>query len=138
MDDTDAYVVTMFLNPAVHFSWIKGEWEDHYIKRARNTIITLIRTIYNIYAFNSVWLQMHQHRNNLSPASEATMTGSHVWPIPVAVATPAPMQFKVQWSVYNKNPMGGAPTVEAEFQKYALGSNSSAGTNIMWFWEVRW
>lgn len=54
MDDTDAYVVTMFLNPAVRFSWIKGEWEDHYIKRAKNTIITLVRTIYNIYAFNSV------------------------------------------------------------------------------------
>lgn len=54
MDDTDAYVVTMFLNPAVRFSWINGEWDSHYIKQARNTIITLVRIIYNIYVFNSV------------------------------------------------------------------------------------
>lgn len=80
---------------------------------------------------------MRQHRNKLSPASEATTTDSYVRPTPVAVATPAPTRFRVQRSAYNKNPTGGAPTVEAEFQKYASGSNSSEGTDIVRFWEVR-
>ncbi|KAF8502327.1 hypothetical protein F5888DRAFT_1581725, partial [Russula emetica] len=35
MDDTDAYVVTMFLNPAMRLSWIQAEWEGHYIRRAK-------------------------------------------------------------------------------------------------------
>ncbi|KAF8489262.1 hypothetical protein F5888DRAFT_1808916 [Russula emetica] len=34
MDDTDAYVVTMFLNPAMRLSWIQAEWEGHYIRHA--------------------------------------------------------------------------------------------------------
>ncbi|KAF8485487.1 hypothetical protein F5888DRAFT_1570820, partial [Russula emetica] len=35
MDDTDTYVVTMFLNPAMRLSWIQAEWEGHYIRRAK-------------------------------------------------------------------------------------------------------
>ncbi|KAI9456111.1 hypothetical protein BJY52DRAFT_1224346 [Lactarius psammicola] len=45
MDDTDVYVVTMFLNPAMHFSWIQSEWETKYIQNAKDIVLKLPATV---------------------------------------------------------------------------------------------
>ncbi|KAF8271225.1 hypothetical protein EI94DRAFT_1493682, partial [Lactarius quietus] len=39
MDDTDMYVMTMFLNPAIRFSWIQAQWEVEYIQSSRAVIL---------------------------------------------------------------------------------------------------
>ncbi|KAH9045056.1 hypothetical protein EDB84DRAFT_1558913 [Lactarius hengduanensis] len=39
MDDTEAYVVSMFLNSSMCFSWIKSQWDEGYIGRAKATIL---------------------------------------------------------------------------------------------------
>ncbi|KAN0120540.1 Ribonuclease H-like domain containing protein [Russula decolorans] len=44
MDDTDAYVVAMFLNPCIRFEWIACNWEGKYIKRAKTLIIEAVST----------------------------------------------------------------------------------------------
>ncbi|KAF8498973.1 hypothetical protein F5888DRAFT_1802387 [Russula emetica] len=118
MDDTDAYVVTMFLNPAMRLSWIQAEWEGHYIRRAKDIILALMR----------------QYRSQKSSMSEATMTDSPVQPDPVVSV--APTRFKVQDSVYKKKSTRNVSSVDVEFQKYVSGPISSEETNILRFWEA--
>ena len=124
----------------MRFSWIQDEWEDHYIERARNTILALVSTIHkNLLLRPSTQrdLQMHEHRRKLSRTPEGTTADSHVQPTPIAQATPAQTRFKLQRSAYDKGPTRGASTVEAEFRKYVSGPKSSPTTDILRFWEVR-
>jgi hypothetical protein len=57
-------------------------------------------------------------------------------PTPGARVKLHPMWFKVECSVYKKEPSQSF-TVEAKYQKYVSGDNSSKETDILWFWEVR-
>jgi hypothetical protein len=65
MDDTNVYVITMctfivryilllgrqpkpiVLNPAIHLSWIEGQWGRQYIEDSKDMILSLISTIYH-------------------------------------------------------------------------------------------
>ncbi|KAF8259292.1 hypothetical protein EI94DRAFT_1034944 [Lactarius quietus] len=47
MDDMEAYIVTMFLNPAMHMSWIQSQWEAKYIQSSKNTILRLMNRYRN-------------------------------------------------------------------------------------------
>ncbi|KAI0056879.1 hypothetical protein BV25DRAFT_1772038, partial [Artomyces pyxidatus] len=34
MDDTDAYVMSMFVNPSIKMAWIEKNWDRSYIRKA--------------------------------------------------------------------------------------------------------
>ncbi|KAF8264712.1 hypothetical protein EI94DRAFT_1543448, partial [Lactarius quietus] len=39
MNDTDVYVMMMFLNPAICFLWIQAQWEAEYIQSSKAVIL---------------------------------------------------------------------------------------------------
>jgi hypothetical protein len=59
-----------------------------------------------------------------------------VQPAPPTGGKQPPTWFKIDHSVYEKKAMPKEFTVDAKYQKYALGETSSEETNILWFWEV--
>ncbi|KAI0309575.1 hypothetical protein OF83DRAFT_1179471 [Amylostereum chailletii] len=42
MDKTKAYVINMFIHPGLRLSWIRSQWDAHYISEAENTIRQLV------------------------------------------------------------------------------------------------
>ena len=159
MDDTEAYVVTMckvsnltghhllltlilVLNPAIRMSWIQNQWEAKYIRSSRDIILKLVSTtsLYLYYIPELVSLvQMNRYRslNSTSTAPTATPNSpDEPAPAPGARVKPLPTRFKVERSVYEKRTPDSF-TVDAEYRKYTSGENSSEGTDILWFWEVR-
>ena len=120
----------------MRFSWIRAEWEDHYIRRVKETILKLVSLLqFQLSAFLSYDSQMHQYHSQKSSISEAT-TDSPLRDDPVSPLKIAPTRFKVQDSVYRKRSTRNTFSVDAEFQKYISGSISSEETNILRFWEV--
>jgi hypothetical protein len=119
--------------------WIKDEWDKHYIQRAKETILTLIRLPLSTLPSSSLShnSQMCQYRNQKPSASGATTTDSPVRPALVSVVDErAPMRFAVRDSIYKRKPPN-AFSVEDEFEKYTSGSVSSEETDILQFWEVK-
>ena len=49
-----------------------------------------------------------------------------------------PTQFQLKSSGYQRNSLAQVFTVDAEYQKYALGELSSSKMDILRFWEVRY
>ena len=49
-----------------------------------------------------------------------------------------PTQFQLKSSGYQRNSLAQVFTVDAEYQKYALGELSSSKMDILQFWEVRY
>ncbi|KAH9012216.1 hypothetical protein EDB83DRAFT_2321967 [Lactarius deliciosus] len=41
MDDTDAYVISLVLNPSMRFLWIQREWDSEYIERSKRIMLNL-------------------------------------------------------------------------------------------------
>ena len=159
MDDTEACIITMckvsnltghhllltlilVLNPAIHMSWIQNQWEAKYIWSSRDIILKLVSTtsLYLYYIPKLVSLvQMNRYRslNSTSTAPTATPNSSdEPAPAPGARVKLLPTRFKVEHSVYEKRTPDSF-TIDAEYQKYTSGENSSEGTDILWFWEVR-
>src|SRR5258707_143789 len=105
------------------FSWIEVEWEYCYIQEAKDIILKLIR-LHRLSAHSvlSHDLQMQRYRNQKSSMSEVSTTDPlpPIQPAPVSGIKPAPTQFKVQDSVYNKKSTHYEFSVESEFQKYTL------------------
>jgi hypothetical protein len=42
MDRTDAYIVSMIINPYVHLSWIKKHWGAEWIEKAETVFKDLM------------------------------------------------------------------------------------------------
>ncbi len=125
----------------MHFSWIEVEWEHHYIWEAKDIILKLVRLhCLSAHSVLSHDLQMQWYYNQKLSTSEVSMTDPlpPTQPAPVSGIKPAPTQFKVQDSVYNKKSTHCEFSVESEFQKYTLGLISSKETSILRFWEVRY
>ena len=71
-----------------------------------------------------------------NPSMATTSPNPSNEPTPAVASTQRPMQYKVEHSVYKKK-TSGSFSVKAEFWKYALAETSSAETDILRFWEVR-
>src|SRR5258707_15414511 len=124
----------------MRFSWIEVEWEHHYIQEEKDIILKLVRLHHlSAHSVLSHDLQMQWYYNQKLSTSEVSMTDPLplTQPAPVSGIKPAPTQFKVQDSVYNKKSTHREFSVESEFQKYTLGSILSE-TSILQFWEVRY
>ena len=123
-------------------SWIQNQWEAKYIQSSWDIILKLVSTtsLYLYYIPELVSLvQMNRYRslNSTSTAPTATPNSpDEPVPAPGARVKPLPTRFKVERSVYEKRTPDSF-TIDAEYRKYTSGENSSEGTDILWFWEVR-
>jgi hypothetical protein len=79
---------------------------------------------------------MKRYCGQNSTAAATAPLDSPVAHAPVTRSNRLPTRFKVQSSVYEKK-SSNVFTVEAEYWKYVSGQNTSEGTDILWFWEVR-
>lgn len=78
---------------------------------------------------------MERYRGR-NPSTATTSPNPSNEPTPAVASTRRPTRYKVEHSVYKKK-TSGSFSVKAEFRKYALAETSSAETDILRFWEVR-
>jgi hypothetical protein len=122
----------------MRFSWIEGQWDEGYIRRAKATILKTVSTILHLLSqpLNPL-VQMHRYRNQTS-SGDATAASNlpAAQPTPVATDEPSSTRFKIKHSVYDKKPTQ-ATSVEVEFRNYSTAGITSDKTGILRFWEVR-
>ncbi|KAN0114259.1 Ribonuclease H-like domain containing protein [Russula decolorans] len=124
MDDTDAYVVAMFLNPCIRFEWIARNWEGKYIKRAKTLII-------------------EASSGTLSAAPQALAQRAPATPLKSRKPSrsKAVSRFQLDTHIVDEllDSVDASPhqgTVQEEFDKYTAASLSPLETDILHFWEA--
>ncbi|KAN0118276.1 Ribonuclease H-like domain containing protein [Russula decolorans] len=132
MDDTDAYVVAMFLNPCIRFEWIARNWEGKYIKRAKTLIIEAMSKY-----------RSRRSSGTLSAAPQALAQRAPATPLKSRKPSrsKAVSRFQLDTHIVDEllDSVDASPhqgTVQEEFDKYTAASLSPLETDILHFWEI--
>jgi hypothetical protein len=120
MDQTQAYIVAMVLNPCVRFSWIQKHWEDDYILDAQTKIKAL--------------MVKYRTRHADSAPVPPSLAPSRA-PSPAAWTTIA-SQYGLDDDFDIPDALPSTQTVEEEYAAYMTASLSIKGTSLLDFWQM--
>ena len=120
MDQTDAYIVAMIINPAVCMSWIKKHWGTDWLEKAETTFRDL----------------MQEYRDRSKPAASDEV-------LPTTLAVASVEAWQTLDSQYGLDDMfepveesRELATVVEEYESYVKGPLSKPGTNLLQFWSM--
>ncbi|EDR05548.1 uncharacterized protein LACBIDRAFT_329551 [Laccaria bicolor S238N-H82] len=120
MDDSPAYVISMFLNPSIQLSWIRRHWEPNYVARA----IVIIKNTMQKYHDR---LHGQAQQPTSSTDSQQQRRSWH--------------DLAGRYGLEDMLEVLGAPSpsgqgVEEQFELYGNGTVSPRGMDIIGFWAI--